>query len=137
MRHLAISSGLVCLLFGASAHAECPPINDTDRDKLADYVCKKYKLPANSQIEVSEISRISGTCYRKLQFKSQDTPRPFRIELVASPDLRFLTRELLDSRLDPVEEEKRKLEVLNAGLTAGKFPEMGPKDAPVTMVIFS
>jgi protein-disulfide isomerase len=57
--------------------------------------------------------------------------------LYASPDLRFLTRELLDSRVDPIQEERQKQEALAAGLTRGKLPSLGPADAPVTLTVFS
>jgi protein-disulfide isomerase len=137
MKLRAITSGIVYLLLGTLAYAACPALDGPDKTKLTDYVRKKYKLQANAQIEVSEVATISGTCYRKLQFQTQGAARPFKVQLVASPDFRFLTRELFDSRVDPVEEEKRQQQALLAGLTDGKFPAMGPKDAPVTMVIFS
>jgi len=80
---------------------------------------------------------VSSTCYRKLRFTSQDSTRPFRLELYVSPDFRFLTRELLDSRIDPIEEARQKQQALEAGLTRGNFPALGPPNAPVTLAVFS
>jgi protein-disulfide isomerase len=57
--------------------------------------------------------------------------------LYASPDLRFLSRELLDSRVNPSEQEQREQQVLSAGLTQGNFPVLGPAGAPVTLTVFS
>ena len=43
----------------------------------------------------------------------------------------------MDSTVDPVAEEQRKKRALLAGLTNGDFPSRGPKDARVTLTIFS
>jgi protein-disulfide isomerase len=59
------------------------------------------------------------------------------MDLTASPDLRFLTRELLDSQLDPVQEERQKQQALTAALTGGDFAVLGEKAAPVTITVFS
>jgi len=59
------------------------------------------------------------------------------MELIASPDFRFLTSELLDSRLDPAEEALRQARAIAKKLTAGDAASLGPKDAPVTLVLFS
>lgn len=120
----------------ASDLPACVAISDADRAKLAGYVQKKYNLPAAAKIDVKELSFIEGSCYRKLQF-SPEGGRPFRIELIASPDLRFLTRELLDSRAGPAEEARKEARFIAAKLTSADAPSRGPKDAPVTMVLFS
>ncbi|HEV2690549.1 MAG TPA: DsbA family protein [Bryobacteraceae bacterium] len=39
--------------------------------------------------------------------------------------------------MDPIEEERRKQKTLAVGLTAGNFPALGPKDARVSIAIFS
>jgi len=59
------------------------------------------------------------------------------LELFAAPDLRFLTRDLLDTTVDPVVEERKKAEALAAGLTRGDVPARGKADAPVTIAVFS
>jgi protein-disulfide isomerase len=57
--------------------------------------------------------------------------------MFASPDLRFLTRELLDSTVDPVVEERQKAEALAEGLTRGNLPARGDRSAPITIAVFS
>jgi len=121
----------------AFGQAKCPPLQDADRAKLIDYVQKKYKAPAAAKIEIGEMSLVSSTCYRKFVFQAAGGAGPFRIELFASPDLRFLTRELMDSTVDPVVEERQKAEALAAGLTRGNLPARGKQDAPVTIAVFS
>jgi len=115
----------------------CPAVDDAARAKLIVYVQKKYKLPETLQIGVKELSFVDDSCYRKLEFTSASQTRPFHLELVASPDLRFLTRELLDSRIDPVEEARRRAEMIAAKLAGADAPSLGPKNAPVTLVLFS
>jgi len=127
---------LACL-FPAIAQDNCPPLTDGQRSKLAEYVQKKYKIPATTPLDVAQTAVIGGTCYRKLEFKSQDARRPFQIALFASPDFRFLARELLDSEVDPVVEERQKQQALADGLKRGSFPVLGAKDAPVTITVFS
>ena len=115
----------------------CPAAGDADRARLASYVKNKYKLPESAKLRITELSFVGETCYRKLQFVSAGNPRPFKLELIASPDLRFLTRDLFDSEVDPVEEERQNTRAAAAKLAQGDSASLGPKDAPVTMVIFS
>lgn len=98
---------------------------------------QKYKLPANTDVGITESSFVGDTCYRTLQFRAQNSLKPFKIDLIASPDFRFLTRELLDSLVDPEIEEAHKRQALAASLADGRFPSIGPRDAPVGIVIFS
>lgn len=124
-------------LFAGSVFAHCAPIQDAAKAKLIDYVQKKYKTPPTVHLEIANMALVAGTCYRKLEFKSQDPRTSFRLELFAAPDLRFLTRELLDSHVDPIAEERQKTEALEAGLTRGNVPARGRADAPVTIAVFS
>jgi protein-disulfide isomerase len=134
----AVLSLLVLLgISGVTAKAQCPPLRDADRVKLIDYVQKKYKTPSSAKLEIGDTSFVNSTCYRKLLFQSAGGSSSFRLELIASPDLRFLTRELLDSTVDPVVEERQKAEALAAGLTRGNLPVRGKPDAPVTIAVFS
>jgi len=121
----------------ALAQTQCPPLQEAGRAKLAGYVQVRYKVPASTKIEIGDVSFVSNTCYRKLLFQGAGGSSPFRLELFASPDLRFLSRELLDSTVDPVAEERQKAEALAAGLTRGDFPVRGKPDAPVTIAVFS
>jgi protein-disulfide isomerase len=126
-----------CTAVTVFAQALCPPIQDADRAKLVDYVQKKYKAPASTKLEIGDVSFVSSTCYRKLVFQAAGGAGAFRVELFVSPDLRFLTKELLDSTVDPVIEERQKAEALAAGLTRGNLPARGKQDAPVTIAVFS
>lgn len=120
-----------------NAHGQCPVLGEVDRARLVDYVQKKYKPPVSSKLDIGDTSFVGSTCYRKLVFLSPVGPSPFRLELIASPDLRFLSKELLDSTVDPVVEEKQKADAFVALLGRGKPPVRGRQDAPVTIAVFS
>ena len=122
---------------GTAAGTSCPVLRNSERFRLLEYVKKKYKLPQTASLTVSHESFVGATCFRKLEFKSTDPKRSFLVELFLSPDFRFLSRELLDSSVDPILEERRKQQALAAGLTTGNFPSLGPKDARVSITVFS
>lgn len=113
----------------------CPPLGSGESTRLARFVQKKYKLSAAPKL--TEVSNGESGCYRKLRFSSADARKPFRVELYVSPDFRFLSSELLDSSIDPEEEERRKEQVLSAGLKGGDYPASGQANAPVTLTVFS
>ena len=137
LKHVAIallaSAGVSA---AAPAQPSCAPIQNGERAKLTAYVQKKYKVPASVKLEIGEISQVEATCYRKLVLQGA-AGGAFHLELFASPDLRFLTRELLDSTIDPVVEERERAEALAANLARPSFPARGKQDAPVTIAVFS
>ena len=124
-------------LCASSPATGCSTLNMGQRARLVDYVKKQYKVPSSTAITLGDVSFVSASCFRKLEFKSGDPKKRFKAQLYLSPDFRFLTTELLDSRIDPLLEAARKQQELNIGLTNGTFPSRGPKDAPVSIVIFS
>ncbi len=121
----------------AAAGNRCPVVTDSERTRLVAYVRAKYKVPPSSLLKMSEVSLIEKTCYRTLRFAVEDPKRSFKIDLTASPDLRFLTRELLDSYLGPAQEERQKQQALTSALTSGDFAVRGVKTAPITITVFS
>src|SRR5437870_3810228 len=96
----------------ARAAVPCRVLKNTERARLIEYVKKKQKLPETMSLRLGAGSFVGGTCFRRLEFRSADPKRNFRLELFLSPDFRFLTRELLDSSVDPVVEERRKQQTL-------------------------
>ena len=130
-----------CVLLGTGAAAQsppaCPALDASGRAKLIDYVQRKYKLPMTTPVEIARAVFVNESCYRKLDFHSGDARRPLNLILFASPDLRFLTRDLMDVRVDPVLEERRQKQELLAKLATGGAPLRGAKHAPVTVTVFS
>lgn len=118
--------------FGADA---CQPLTEPGKTALTTYVQKKYKL-VNVPIIIAENNLVADTCYRELKFRSQSTQRPFAITLYLAPDQKYLLTELLDLRVDPAEQERKKNQALLETLTQGVFASLGPAQAPVTIVEF-
>jgi len=121
----------------AAGEIPCTPLKDSDRAALSGYVQKKYKLPDSVALEIHELSFVEGSCYRRLKFQAASGSRAFQMDLIASPDLRYLTRDLMDSRIDPVKEEAQRAAALAERLTRGRFAERGSKNADVTLTLFS
>jgi protein-disulfide isomerase len=121
----------------AYAQGSCGVMGSAEKTRLVDYVQKKYKTPPSVHLQIAEVSLVKGSCFRKLEFTAQEPQASFRLDLFASPDLRFLAREVMDSNGDPIAEEKQRAEALYAGLTHGDFPTRGKTNAPVTLAVFS
>jgi len=124
-------------LQGGQKPVVCPAFDSAARSKLASYVQGKYKLASSGQVDITFVSFVEDTCYRRLEFMSSSSAPKFKIELIASPDLRFLTRELLDSRADPAEEDRKREAATTARLAEDPVAAIGRTDAPVTLVLFS
>ncbi len=133
----AVAGGIILGAHSVSAQTSCTLLNNAQKGRLIEYVQKKYKTPPSVHLEVAELAFIDGSCFRRLQFTASEARSNFRLDLFASSDLRFLTRELMDSTADPVAEERQKAEALSAGLSGGDFPARGTTNAPVTLTVFS
>ncbi len=117
--------------------AECPVLPDAAKQRLAEYVAKKYEIPEGVKVSIKDTSVVPGSCYRKLVFAGQGPLGVFNLSLFLAPDLRFLTPDLLDSSTDPQQERKAKAETLMRELAAGEYASLGSATAPVTVVVFS
>ena len=115
--------------------SRCPPPGEADKARLASFVRKKYKLSPDAEIGVADSGVKAGSCFPRLVFATLSGPN-FRTELLASPDFRFLTNELLDARPDPKAEAETRRETAEA-LSRGNPPKRGSDDAPVTLAVFS
>ena len=113
----------------------CAPPDEADKSRLKSFLRIKYKLPPGAEIGVADGGVAFGSCFRKLVFATLSGP-PFRAELFASPDFRFLTKELLDARPDPKEAAERQREAAQS-LVRGNVPVRGTGKAPVTLAVFS
>ena len=114
----------------------CTPMTSRQRSNLETYIRKAHKLPEAAKLTIAESTAAPGSCFRRIEVKS-DQPKRISLTLYASPDLRFLTPQLLDTRVDPAEEERRRAEAFRAGLNTADSPSLGPANAPVTITVFS
>src|SRR4051812_9008490 len=98
---------LMLLPFAAKAVATCQPISDEKGKQLAEFVQQKYRLAFKVAIRPSDITPIGDTCYRKIKFTpTSGADKRFSLSVYLSPDLRFLTRDLMDSTTNPLEVDR-------------------------------
>jgi len=136
----AAIAGVVILgsvLGGEALGNACRDVTSEDKSRLAAYVTKKYEVPQQAKLRVEEVQPIDDLCNRKLVFTGDGALGPFRLTLYASPDLRFLSRELFDTAIDPRRERREAAQKMMAELLDGEFAARGSAHAPVTMVVFS
>lgn len=124
-----------------SAADRCLPMTPRQRAEVETYVRKKFKVPAATPLQMTETPAASSTCFRKIEFKSTGQAsgkgKKFSLTLFASPDVRFLATQLLDIKVDPEEEDRKREVAFRAGPNASDSPTLGPANAPVTLTVFS
>lgn len=114
---------------------QCMAPSEVEKSRLISVFRTKYKLPIAAEIGVADGGVVFGSCFRKLVFAALHGPL-LRVELFASPDFRFLMRDVVDANPNPKELNKIKEETA-AALGRGNLPIHGAKTAPVTIAIFS
>lgn len=123
---------------GAPAPLACAePLSGAKKAELIDYFRKKFDLPPQISFDLIADEALSGGCYRQLTFQGTSAVKTWKLKYYLSPDQRFLTTELLDTALDPMEERRQKDEALFADLSHQSGASEGPTHAPVTLVEFS
>jgi Thioredoxin len=122
---------------GGPKAERCIPLKASERTRLEAYIRKKLKVPASVALKISDAPDQECGFFRKLDVRADDPARKTQMSFYASPDLRFLTRDLLDTRIDPEIEDRRREQEFQAGLNQGDFPVLGPAEAPVTIMVFS
>jgi protein-disulfide isomerase len=141
-----IKTSTAMVFFAALGSFACVPLSAADRcvamtaqqrAEVETYVRKKFKVAPATALQITETPAAPSTCFRKIEFKSTGQSGKFNMALYASPDMRFLTTQLLDIKVDPEEEERKREAKFRAGLNTGDSPALGPANAPVTLTVFS
>ncbi len=132
-----MSLTLALSICSAVAAHGCPVLPSIKKSALVEYVRKEYKLKEDTDFQLIKDQPIDSSCYRELEFQGKNPIKTWQITMYLSPDGRFLSGELFDTTIDPIEEERRKAEILMTGLVANKGSSQGPDSAPVTIVEFS
>lgn len=114
----------------------CTPVPLHEKMRLARYIQAKFKFPSEPSLLIAEQSS-PGDCFRKVTAVHSEAGRKREVQLYLSPNLRFLSREILDTTLDPRVEEEREEKELQAGLSPASAATKGPMNAPVTLTVFS
>jgi protein-disulfide isomerase len=130
-----IAAILLCLpVFAAE---RCVPMTPLQRKDVETYVRKKFKVGPETALKLTESAAADSTCFRKVEFASATQGKKFGLTLFVSPDARFMTTQLMDIRIDPEIEERKKQQAFRANLNPSDAPSVGPANAPVTITVFS
>jgi len=122
-------------ILGRCVSERCQPPSEQDKDRLINFVRLRYRLPPIARVGVADGGIVPGSCFRRLVFETL-VGQPFKVVLVASPDFRFLTRDLIDALPDPGELAQQRRETARA-LVRGGPPTRGNPKARVTLAVFS
>lgn len=127
---------LFSTLTGHSLGAARPCIEplQQQQEMVALYAAGKLHIALSRDLSVIESNQANSSCYWKYVFQD---PQGKTIEVYVSPDRNYLSTELFDIRVGPQIQEKDEAQATMVALLAGNPPEIGPKDAPVTIVEFS
>lgn len=137
--HRLITVALIFASACAAAPAQpghCDALSNEKKIALTNYVRVKYKLPDSTTLSLASDATIS-TCFHELTFQGVSPLKKWELKLYLSPDGRYLTSDLYDTAIDPVEEEQRRMRTLMDSLAANKGASYGPDSAPVTIIEFS
>jgi protein-disulfide isomerase len=124
----------VCCLAKAQ---NCPTLSASTKSSLVKYVREEYKIDEKSELTLIREDLVPNSCYRELTFEGKNAVKVWQLTMYLSPDQRFLSGEIFDTTLDPIEAERRKAAALMAGLSENKGASKGPDRAPVTIVVFA
>jgi len=100
---------LLLFLFSAMCSVavaqNCPQLSEARTAELVEYVRKEYKLKETTDLKLLGNEPLPGTCYRKLTFEGKGPIKVWQITMYLSPDGRFLSGELFDTTIDPIQEQ--------------------------------
>jgi protein-disulfide isomerase len=135
MKVYAIS--LLSMAILSLADPQCEPLSETAHQRLNEYVQRKFNLQPSTVLTISSAEFVSSTCFRKLTFRSKSNPASLKLVLFLSPDQRFLANDLFDTTVEPADRRHIEQERLQSAVMDGDFPVRGPRNAPVTVMMFS
>jgi protein-disulfide isomerase len=121
----------------AGTSGACRDVSPAEGERLAHYVAQKYHVPAQAALRLESQEQAGDACYHRLVFRGDGSLGPYHLALFVSPDGRFLSSDILDSLIDPAQEERAEAVKRMARLLEGEYAAMGPAAAPVTLVVFS
>lgn len=133
--HTAKIVVIIWLAVSSLAAEQCRTVDASRQANITQYILKKYKIPAASDLVLSDNSIANEACFRKLTYRIGTTTR--EISLYLSPDQKYLSPVLYDVDTDPIAEERLHREELLKQVMSNGPPTLGPATATVTLVVFS
>ena len=113
----------------------CPTPSSAKRAQVQSYVLARYELSL-PDVVLLESKAANDACFWLFRYEVS-SPRKQEISVYLSPDGNYLLPTLYDLSVDPQAEKKALRESNQKALLDGISPEMGPENAPVTIVEFA
>ena len=129
---IAISIAFIAQGLGAET---CPTPSSAKRAQVEAYVIARYEL-SQSNVVLKESKAANEACFWLFRYEVT-SPKKQEISVYLSSDGNYLLPELYDLRVDPLAEKNALRQSNLKALLEGVSPEIGPKDAPVTIVEFA
>jgi protein-disulfide isomerase len=129
---------LVCvttLILPLAVAQKCQVPSAGTRHSVETYVIARYRLPSAADVILTDNKQANEACFWLFKYETSNPKREVTVYL--SPDANYITPTLYDIRTDPLAEEAAAREQNIKSLLSGTSPELGRKDAPVTIVEFS
>ena len=104
------------------------------KQQIIDYSGRRFHVDS-SLISIEGIDRVGTSCFFAIHLKASNPTR--NLTLFLSPDEQFLTPDLYDMHLDPVEAERAEHNRVSSLLLATPSPRIGSIAAAITIVEFS
>jgi len=138
IRSVLIMAMLTSVVSPPLSAATCSlSLTDSEKARLVAYVSRKYRVSERAQLRIEDEHVANDACYHELTLQGEGSLGVYRLKLYVSPDLRFLSSEILDSHLDPAVEERQHAVSTLGELPRGEYATRGSLGAPLTLVIFS
>jgi len=135
----SLNSLLVVIILSCCATkllaADCEPLDSGTRDTLFKYLQIQLRLSPTVTLSILDVNPVGDTCYRRLTVGGTALKSPLILYL--SPDMRFVSSSLYDLTVKPEDLQTIAADKLNSLLLSYPSPETGPREAPVTVVVFS
>jgi protein-disulfide isomerase len=116
---------------GGLRASDCPAL---DRATLLTSLRTWMKVPPTVTIDVANSERVETTCYERVMVEFVDARQIREMLVYASPDRRFLSRDLFDITKPNSHEAPALLDVLKPTIAAQTAGSPGPS---ITLVVFS
>jgi len=114
---------------------KCPTPDAAKRAQVETYVIAQYELSL-PDVVLLESKAANDDCFWLFHYQVSN-PKRQEISVYLSPDGEYLLPALYDLRVDPQAEKKALRESNQKALLGGILPEIGPDNAPVTIVEFA
>lgn len=132
------SSALILLILfwplkTEASRCKAPSTRQIERARI--YIATLHRFDLHA-INLATSEPSGESCFWKLQFEIT-SPNKNKIIAYLSPNRQFLSSDVVDLKVDPIVEERRRHLALTQALGAGTPPSRGPAEAAVTIVEFA